>query len=868
MLYQNQIVRIWSATTLVQATVVHFASQLVFEHLRATIILIKRIKAGALESKFAVAVLLSLVQILLGSAAMAQQKMMTISEFVSSNGLNKGADSFLTSYSNPDQGTVFLEIPEVGKDLLYQSFLTSGFGSRYLVAQGSVDALDRGRYGQNGIVAFRRYGQKVLLINRNTNYYTSSSILDSSNDAALSYPNSVIGYFDVKAVENGNVLVDATNFFLRDGINIPAILKDAGQGSYSVDANRSAIDASHIHTTEDSVGVDALLTFATNDPAPDRDILGRVAADRSAVLVRERNMFIKLPDLRTTTFRPRIFDIGSGFFDNTYQDPIFLPYKSTRQSFIVRFALSKKDPTKDVSEPEQPIVYYIDPTVPQELHQMIVEAASWWNVAFKAAGFENAIQVKELPSGLDPFAPGVNIILWVPRETRGFSMGAVIDDPRTGQILKSVIRLDAMRIQADRVLFDALTSPYQEHPDFSSRDEALKRRFRLLVAHEMGHTLGIRHQYIGSAQGMSSVMDYPFPNISLESPFEPESAPLLRDVFPQGVGTWDMAAIFYGYHPFPIADEASALRAFIEKNERAGFYWMTDEDVADAHPLAQKWDQGTDPVAELEKVLETRRAALSRFSKYAIPKDEPLAVLQDVLAPLYLLHQFEVKAVGAMLGGYTYRYAMRDEAIPEPVPAASQRRALQALLVTLDSATLWPGQRVLGFMSPRQSSYPPSEEAFSGNTGRMFDEVRPVEDAVWLTMAEILNPRRAARLAQAKAHDPGALGIDEVLAEVVGRTWRAKLEVGPLGVAQRAIALTVLRALAACAASKDIAAEVRGACWVALDGIGNAIRARPTASDWVDADAFAARAISAAQGAGAELPKLRPPVLDPMGGLN
>jgi hypothetical protein len=243
---------------------------------------------------------------------------------------------------------------------------------------------------------------------------------------------------------------------------------------------------------------DALLTFATGDPPPDRDIIGRVAADRASILVHERNVLFKLPDLETTTFRPRNFDIRSGFFDNTYQDPSLLPYRSTRRSFILRFPLSKKDPTKEVSEPEQPIVYYIDPTVPQELHPLIAEAASWWNPAFKAAGFENAIQVKELPSGVDPFASGVNVILWVPRETRGFSVGTPINDPRTGQILKSVIRLDAMRIQADRVLFDALTSPYQEHPDLSSRDEALKRRFRLLVAHEMG-------THWGSATSTSAV---------------------------------------------------------------------------------------------------------------------------------------------------------------------------------------------------------------------------------------------------------------------------------------------------------------------------------------------------------------------------
>jgi uncharacterized protein DUF4953 len=418
-----------------------------------------------------------------------------------------------------------------------------------------------------------------------------------------------------------------------------------------------------------------------------------------------------------------------------------------------------------VSEPISPIIFYIDPTVPADLHPLITEAVSWWNAAFEEAGFRNAIQARDLPVEIDPFDTRVNIILWVPRETRGYSVGGAIQDPRTGQVLKAIVRLDAMRLQTDRLLLDALTAPYVEHPDFAARDEALRQRFRLLVAHEIGHTLGLRHQYIASAQTMSSVMEYPFPNFSLDA----NGTPVLRDLFPQNVGAWDKAAIYYGYHQFSEDDEAAGLRSAVEGTEAKGAYWITDEDTADAHPLAQKWDRGTDPVVQLERVLALRRSALNRFSRSVIPSGQPLSALRDALVPLYLLHQFEVKAVASMLGGYTYRYAMRDEQEPEPVTPARQRQALKALLGTLDVDTLLPSQQIFDLMSPRPPSYPSSPESFLGNTGNIFDALHPIEDATSITMNEVLKPERAARLAQANAHDPSAPDLDEVLGAIVAQ---------------------------------------------------------------------------------------------------
>ena len=786
-----------------------------------------------------------------------------IARFVLSQGLDK-IDGFLPLYRNVAKGTLYLRIPaDEGPDLLYVSTLMSGMGSRDLTPPGDGDALDRGRLGNSELVAFRRFGTRVLLIERNTKYYTLGSKLGSPDDAGLSFADAVIASFDVKAEEGNALLIDATDFFRRDGIHVASILRGAGQGNYSIDEKRSAIDTARAHATDTSVEVDALLTFTTGEPPPERNLVSRIAADRTALLLRERNALIQLPNLDTSSYRPRIFDPRSGFIDKTHQDPSTLPNGPTRQSFIIRYDLVKKDPAENISEPVRPIVFYLDPSMPRSVHKLVEEAVSWWNPAFEAAGYRNVLQVREAEPGIDLFDSNVNAILWVPRETRGYSVGEVVIDPRTGQILKSIVRIDANRMLADRLLFDALTSPYVGEPDFSARDDALKQRFRLLVAHEIGHTLGLRHQYIASAQGMSSVMDYPFPNISLDS----HGVPDLRNAFPPGVGAWDMTTIYYGYHPFPLDEEVADLRALVVANERVGLYWMTDQDTNDADPLVQRWDRGTDPIAELAKVLTIRRAALARFSRAVIPSDEPLSVLQDALAPLFLLHQFELKAVAAMLAGYTYRYAMRDGEKPVPVPMAQQRQALRALLATLDTTTLGMNGHILELMSPRPPTYPASSESFAGMTGRIFDAFRPIEDAASLTLDAILQPTRAARLAQAKAHDADALGLDEVLGAVVARTWKAPPQTGTAGATQRAIALTVLRSLLSCATSRTSPLAVRGACSVALDDISHWIRAHPATRDWDDAFAFASHAITAAatNNASFELPARRALVLDPMG---
>jgi hypothetical protein len=752
---------------------------------------------------------------------------------------------FLPLYRQERDGAFFLEIPASGSpDLLYQASLASGLGRRDVTDDGTPGggSLDRGyldSWGSPRLVTFQRFGGKVLLIQRNTSYFTPSAEFGSVHDSGYSFPDSVIAAFDIKAKDENALLLDATDFFKRDGIGVAAILEINNQGAYKLDDKLSAVDSPSAKASDQAIDVEAILTFTTSGAGPKRDLLSDVVADRNAVLVREHYSLFKLPDIGSSPYKPRIFDPRAGYFDRTFYDLSQPPTQSLRRSYIWRHLLIKKDPDASVSEPENPIVFYIDPSVPAELRPLVREAVLWWNPAFEAAGFRNALQVTDLPPNLNPLSIGVNVITWVPRMTRGWSYGNVVFDPRTGQILKATVRLDGMRLRADRLLFDALTAPYTDHPDLADRDAALRQRFKLLVAHEVGHTLGLRHQYIGSAQGNSSVMDYPFPNITLDA----DGIPRLRDVFPNAVGPWDKFMVQYGYQSFTPDEEAARLADLIDGIERQGFSWMTDEDSNHADPFVEKWDFGADPVAALNTVLSIRRAAMQRFSRAIIPANEPLATLQDALVPVYLLHQFAVKPVAAMLGGFMYRHSMRDGAHPEPVSPEQQRQALHALLSTLDPATLNPGNHILELMSPRPTTYPATPESFTGSTGVIFDALRPIEDAASITMQEILKPERTAMLAEASMYDPRAPGLKEVLNTIVDYTWKGQWQDGDVGVAQRAIAVVVVQSLLAAIGQQASTSAVRGTCWLVLDRLQEWMKAHPATADWEETYAYVSHAV-------------------------
>jgi hypothetical protein len=427
-----------------------------------------------------------------------------------------------------------------------------------------------------------------------------------------------------------------------------------------------------------------------------------------------------------------------------------------------------------VSDPVEPIVYYLDRGAPKPIRSALLDGARWWNEAFEAAGFRNAFRVEMLPEGADPMDARFNVIQWVHRATRGWSYGAAVMDPRTGEIIKGHVLLGSQRVRQDYLLAEGLLSPHADGTAPSPEAEAFAlARLRQLSAHEVGHTLGLSHNYIASTYGRGSVMDYPHPLVTLR----PDGSVDLSNAYASGIGEWDKVAIGYGYRQLARgADEREELEKHLTEARARGIVFITDEDArpqGGAHPKAHLWDNAVDPAAELERVMQVRRAALERFGEAAVRRGAPLATLEEALVPLYLHHRYQVEAAVKLVAGVDYAYAMRGDGQPGPrrVPAADQERAIGALMSTLSPDALALPARVREAIPPRPYTYDPHRELLPRYTGLVFDEVSPAVTAARHTVSLLLHSERAARLVEQSASDPALPSLEAVLARLVEAAW-------------------------------------------------------------------------------------------------
>jgi hypothetical protein len=721
-------------------------------------------------------------------------------------------DGLFPLYWDAKAGKLWLEIDTFGKDFLLLDSLPYGVGSNDL-------GLDRGQLGQGRVVHFYRTGPKVLLVQRNLDYRSSSSSPDEQLDVRQSFARSVVWGFKVEAEDGGadgdgsqykgKVLVDATEFFLRDAHGVAERLQAAQQGAYRADASRSAIAIEDTKNFPLNTEVQSILTFTADGPLHGQ-LVASVTPDPHAVTVDEHISLIQLPD---DGYQPRAFDPRAGYFDIGYRDYSVPLGQPMDVHLITRHWLQKKDPGAAISEPVKPIVYYVDRGAPEPIRSALVEGASWWNQAFEAAGFRNAFQVKVLPEGADPMDLRYNMIQWVHRSTRGWSYGESVIDPRTGEIIKGQVTLGSLRARQDYMIAEALLSPYVQGKAVSDEmREMVLARTRQLAAHEVGHTLGLAHNFAASSitQG-ASVMDYPHPWITLDANGRPD----LSHAYTTEIGTWDKAAIAYGYSQFAAGtDEKQALDAILAKAQALGLYFITDEDsrpLGSAHPHGHLWDNGADSAEELNRMLDVRAAALKRFGEAAIPPGQPMAELEDTLVVLYLLHRYQTQAAAKEIGGLDYRYALRGDGqtIAQIVSGADQRKALAAVLKTLDPVALTLPESLLKILPPQPPGYSRTQESFSGHTGLTFDPEGAVESAANLTLELLFEPTRAARLVEYHSRDASLPGLDDVIAATLAATWQAPRQTGLTAQTQFTVEDAALNHLLALAASDETSAEAR-----------------------------------------------------------
>lgn len=688
---------------------------------------------------------------------------------------------YFSFYWDEQDGKIWLEIDKLDTEFLYVSSLAAGLGSNDI-------GLDRNQLGQTRVVKFHRIGPKVLLIEPNYSFRALSDNPAERKAVEDGFARSVIWGFQVGGEAQGRVFVDATSFFMQDAHNVEGSLRRRNQGNYRIDPTRSALYLPNTKNFPQNTEVEAMLTFTSDNPG---NFVRQVAPDPSAITVRQHHSLIQLPD---DSYKPRIYDPRSNFFGITYMDFATPIEEPLLKRFTGRHRLFKKDPNAKVSEPVKPIVYYVDNATPEPIRSALLEGASWWNEAFSAIGYKGAFQVKVLPEGADPLDIRYNMINWIHRSTRGWSYGSSVTDPRTGEIIKGHVALGSQRIRQDFLIAGGLIAEFEEGKKVDPQMlEMALARIRQLSAHEVGHTLGMGHNYASSVNDRASVMDYPHPLVTIKD----DGTLDLSHAYDTGIGEWDKVSIAFGYQHFPDGvDEEKELKAILNRAFSSGMYFLASQDAgpASAHPLANTWDNGKDPVDELERVMDIRTIALRTFTEKRIPVGAPMATLEDILVPVYMFHRYQVEAAASKLGGLYYNHTLRGDPQkpPEIVPAAEQRRALDSLLKTISPDFLAIDRKLLDIIPPRPPGYSQSPELFSGYTGVTFDPLAAAEAAANLTVGLILNPQRTSRMVDYHSRDEHVPGLAEVLDSLFSATWKGEEKQGILAEIQRVVNNVVL----------------------------------------------------------------------------
>jgi hypothetical protein len=727
-------------------------------------------------------------------------------------------DGFIPIYLDNKSGKIYLEIPRDSMRALMFFSLATGLGSNPI-------GLDRGAGGDNYVAEFNKNGDRVLVVFENWNYRSSAlNNPDHIRTVAEAFPPSTAGSLPVIAQEDGRILVDATDFFMRDWNDVSGTLAQSEEGTYTVARDRSAIYRPYTKAFPTNSEIDVSLTFATQGKTG--RTVGSIVPDAKSFTLRQHISLLQLPD---AGYKPRVLDPRMGFFGITFKDyaqPIQNPLEVR---WIARHRLERVNPADPNSPIKNPLIYYIDRGIPEPMRTATKEGVSWWIQAFDQAGLKGAFKVEDLPEGVDPMDARYNVVQWENRNERGWSIGGSLGDPRTGEILKAQARLDSHRARTDYNLYAGLMGA-----DAAAADTAfVLARVRQVSVHEVGHTLGLAHNYIASTYGRASVMDYPPPRVQMKN-----GKIDISDAYASGPGAYDVFAIHWGYGIFPAGTEQDSLAAIVADGLKRGMLFLSDADARpdySSDPRTNLWDDGATPMEFLDHEMEVRRAAMSNFGLRNIRVGEPVALLQERFAPVYFMHRFAISSLSRTIGGMEYSNAVRGDGAFETraIDGPTQRRALAALISALSPQELAIPDTVLTLLGPRPFSYNPYVELFSSRTRPAFDELGAARTLAQMVVDAVLQRERTARLVQFATRGDSPLTLGEVIDDLTA-TWKT----APGGesaktaalrrVAQRAVADRLLLL----AADKEAAPEVRALVELRMDALRK--RARSLSGSGVD----------------------------------
>lgn len=692
----------------------------------------------------------------------------------------KAYSGYFTFYYDEGADKIYLSVDKLNQEFLYVYSLSQGVGNNDL-------GLDRGQLGNEQVVYFEKQGNKLFLIQPNYQYRANTSNPLEKISVQQAFAKSILFGFKIEGQENGKYIIDASDFLLQDAHGVLKTLTRAKQGSYQLDKSRSSLFMERTKSFPKNTEFEARLTFSGNGTGSE---IRSVTPNPDYVTVVEHHSFIELPD---NQYQPREYDPRSGSNAISFMDYATPVTESIEKKWITRHRLEKKNPNATTSEAIKPIIYYLDNGTPEPIRSALLEGGRWWNQAFEAIGYKDAFQVKILPDDADPMDVRYHVIQWVHRSTRGWSYGASISDPRTGEIIKGHVSLGSLRIRQDFMIAQSLmNAPYAKNNENNEPMlEMALARIRQLAAHEIGHTLGFAHNYAASARGNSSVMDYPHPQVAFVG-----NEIDLSKAYDRNIGEWDKVSVDYAYGQHSTEELPLILNKAYEK----GLRFITDFDARNpggAHIYAHLWDNGQTVVDELQRMLDLRKKAIKQFSVDNMRKGESYSKLEDMFVPLYFMHRYQTEAVSKMVGGFEYNYAIKggNEVILKPASKSLQIEALQQLMRTLQADEIAIPKEKLSLFPPRAFGFPRTRESFKSKTGLTFDALGAVETAAEFTLDFLLHPDRVSRIQQNHAIDDQNLGLSVLLQIISQQTLEKSWTDTYLNAAQETINYKVCEAV-------------------------------------------------------------------------
>lgn len=784
----------------------------------------------------------------------------SFNDFIKGKTLQQGYFSF---YHDKEEGKVYLQIEEFEQQFLFQSSLPHGIGSNDI-------GLDRGQLGDTRLVQFERVGNKVLLRQLNPYYRADSNNPLEQQAVDEAFASSIIWGFKVAASRKNKggikVLIDYTPFLLSDIHNIASTLKKKKQGSFKVDASRSALYAKRTKAFPNNTELEATVTYKGMEAGK---YLKAVTPDASALTVNLHHSLIKLPD---DNYQTRQFHPYSGYWSIDYADYASAIDQPLIKRLIPRHRLKKKEQQAASSPAVEPIVYYLDAGVPEPIRTALIDGAMWWQQAFSDIGYQDAFQVKILPDNVDPMDVRYNVIQWVHRATRGWSYGSSVIDPRTGEIIKGHVTLGSLRVRQDYLIALGLTSPFTKQEattDTSAMQAMALARIRQLSAHEVGHTLGIAHNFAASVNDRASVMDYPHPFIVLDEQGEID----LSQAYKENIGLWDKYVIAYGYGDYEQragSSEIQQLSQLVKQTQAKGLLYVSDPDArpaSGAHNTGHLWDNGSNAAQELARVMKVRAKALENFGLNSIAPNTPLSELEQALVPIYNFHRYQVEATAKLIAGVDYGYEVKstyaikaeqaaknsaeqdnpshsatldetsnlltdteeEQQRIQAVSAALQQQALTTLLSTLESDFLTLSEDIISLIPPKAYGYRRDRESFSSQTGLTFDAVSAAQASAKHTLALLLNNERLARLQQqamryqqssSRGHKVNTIfSVQQLIEQLLASTIKQRPETGLNLLVQQRVNQQVVDQLLSLWHQENLVAEVRSEVFVSLENL-------------------------------------------------